>query len=215
MSLSEKMSAKVPVFTGFPEKIVSKRDSLLLSNVRSAAFFIINSPFWMAQVSQVDITPERNFEMIPVVGNHIVLLGDGENIVLKFHRLFVFYKNVLSKTGFDTYKTINVQYEGQVVGVKGNNISKTDTSQLRLNVEKLLREARELQNDSLMAARQLQEQRIIKSDPEMAATEQTPAGMDETNKAESNANPVLVTNPVPMKPILNDKPKAVMSKRNE
>ena len=72
----------------------------------------------MAQVAQIDITPERNFEMIPVVGNHTVILGDGENMEQKFHRLFVFYKNVLSQTGFDKYKAINVQYAGQVVGVK-------------------------------------------------------------------------------------------------
>jgi cell division protein FtsQ len=216
MSLSDKMSAKVPVFTGFPEKILSKRDSSLLHDVETTALFILNNPFWMAQVSQIDITPERNFEMIPVVGNHTVWLGDGENIVQKFHRLFVFYKDVLSQTGFDKYKAIDVQYEGQVVGVKNNAISKTDTSQLRRNVEKLLQEARELQNDSLVAAREIKEQRIIKSDPEMSATEKNITGTDVIDNAENNANPVLVTNPVPMKPILDKKtggkPKAVMPK---
>jgi cell division protein FtsQ len=213
MSLSDKMSAKVPVFTGFPEKILSKRDSTLLHNVKTTASFILNNSFWMAQVSQIDITPERNFEMTPVVGNHTVLLGDGENMIPKFHRLFVFYKNVLSQTGFDKYKAINVQYDGQIVGVKSNNVSKADTSQLRLNVEKLLREARELQNDSLVAARKIKEQKIIKSDPEMAAIEKIPAEAAMIDKAESNANPVLVTNPVPMKPFLDQKQKAVMPKR--
>lgn len=124
MPLSDKMSAKVPVFTGFPEKILGKRDSVLLHNVKDAATFILNDPFWMSQVAQVDITAERNFEMTPVVGNHTVILGDGENMERKFHRLFVFYKNVLSKTGFDKYKAINVQYAGQVVGIRNNGTKK-------------------------------------------------------------------------------------------
>jgi cell division protein FtsQ len=214
MPLSDRISARVPVFTGFPAKVLSIRDSVLLDEVRSAASFILHHPFWMAQVSQIDITPERYFEMTPVVGNHTVYFGDGENIQQKFHRLFVFYKNVLSQAGFEKYKSINVQYAGQVIGVKGNN-SKSDTVQLRLNVEKLLKEAREMQNDSLIAARELKEQKTIKVDPTIAAIE-TARGTDNKGpKAESSVNPVLVTNPVTMKPFSEgkDKPKAVMQKR--
>ncbi|MEI9807796.1 MAG: hypothetical protein WDO16_07910 [Bacteroidota bacterium] len=220
MPLSDKMSAKVPVFTGFPEKILGKRDSVLLHNVKDAATFILNDPFWMSQVAQVDITAERNFEMTPVVGNHTVILGDGENMERKFHRLFVFYKNVLSKTGFDKYKAINVQYAGQVVGIR-NNGTKKDTARLRLNVEKLLHQAREMQNDSLAAARAIKEQKAIQADPDIAATEKdTPEENIITEKARSLTNPVPVTNPIPMKPLLNSKhnekpvtnPKAVDNK---
>ncbi len=233
MPLSDKLSARVPVFTGFPEKIISKRDSTLLHDVRSAAKFILENPFWMSQVAQIDITSDRNFEMTPVVGNHTVLLGDGENMAQKFHRLFVFYKNVLSQTGFDKYKAINVQYAGQVIGVKNNTGSKNDTAQLRLNVERLLRQAREVQNDSLIAAREIKEQKTIQADLTIAATEKTATGDNNKEpKAESFTNPVLVTSPVPMKPFLNGKteekaneepkpvdekkvPKAVMPKKGE
>jgi cell division protein FtsQ len=217
MPLSDRLSARVPVFTGFPAKIISKRDSVLLNSVRSTASFILHDPFWMSQVSQIDITSERDFEMIPVVGNHTVLLGDGENMQQKFHRLFVFYKDVLSQTGFDKYNAINVQYGGQVIGVK-NNYSKSDTAQLRKNVEKLLQQAREMQNDSLIAARALKEQKAIKVDPAIAATEKPADGTDKNEpKAESFTNPVLVTNPVPMKSFSKEndreKPKAVMQRR--
>ena len=197
MPLSDKLSAKVPVFTDFPEKVISKRDSALLHDVRTTAEFILNNNFWMAQVAQIDITADRNFEMIPVVGNHTVLLGDGENMENKFHRLFVFYKDVLSQTGFDIYKAINVQYAGQIIGIKNNTGSKSDTAQLRRNVEKLLRQSREMQNDSLMAAREIKEQKTIQPDPQMAATEKnTTNENNKDNNAESFANPVLVTDPV-------------------
>jgi len=219
MPLSDKLSARVPVFTGFPAKVISARDSLLLMNVQSTASFILHDPFWMSQVSQIDITPQRNFEMIPVVGNHTVLLGDGEDMEQKFHRLFVFYKNVLSQAGFDKYKAINVQYAGQVIGVKNNN-SKSDTAQLRLNVEKLLRQAREMQNDSLIGAREIKEQKTIKADPAIAAIDKSADGAGSKEpKAENFNNPVLVTNPAPMK-LFSDgkkagKPKAVMPKKSQ
>ncbi|HSU27520.1 MAG TPA: hypothetical protein VLJ68_04005 [Chitinophagaceae bacterium] len=141
LPLSDKCSARVPVFTGFPSKnIITAKDSILLSDISSMARFILHDVFWMAQVSEVDITPERNFEMIPVIGNHVVKLGNAENITAKFHRLFVFYQQVLSKTGFDKYKWIDVQFQGQVVASKQSPLNRFDSVQLRKNVEKLLRQ---------------------------------------------------------------------------
>jgi cell division protein FtsQ len=206
LPLSSRMTARVPVFTGFPEKVLGKKDSALLHQVKNTAVFILHHPFWMAQVAQVNLTAERHFEMIPVVGNHTVMLGNGEEMDRKFRRLFIFYKNVLSKTGFEKYKAINVQYAGQVIGVKDDKVTR-DTAQLRLNVERLLRQAREMQNDSLIEARTLREQKAIKVDPGMAATEK-PSDQVSNEKAKSITNPVPmsypvpVTNPVPMKPLL-------------
>lgn len=218
MPLTDRLSAKVPVFTGFPEKILGKRDSILLHNVRDASMYILNSPFWSAQVAQIDITGDRSFEMIPVVGNHVVLMGDGTLIDRKFRRLFIFYKNVLSKTGFDKYKFINVQYAGQVIGVRDDNIKK-DTAQLRLNIEKLLRQSREMQNDSLIMARALKEQKTIQADPDIAATEKDTPDLKIKEQENSPSNPVPVTDPVPMKPLLDAKhnekkePKALLPKK--
>ena len=151
--LSDKLSARVPVFTGFPEKkVLSAKDSLLLNDVRTMANFIVNDPFWMAQVAQIDIAADKTFEMTPVVGNHTVKLGDGNEMDKKFHRLMVFYKQVLSKTGFDKYKVIDVQYKGQVVVSRQVGDVKVDFVQLRRNVEKLLRQSIEAENDTIVKA---------------------------------------------------------------
>src|SRR5262249_7445976 len=74
-----------------------------------------------------------------LVGNHIVRLGNGDDINAKFRRLYIFYQQVMSKTGFDAYKVVDVQYKGQVVASKGNDNGKIDSVQLRKNVEKLLK----------------------------------------------------------------------------
>ncbi|HRO69185.1 MAG TPA: hypothetical protein PK951_02365 [Chitinophagaceae bacterium] len=122
--LSENLSTKVPVFTGVPDKEDRrKRDSLLLRDIKETAKFISNHPFWQSQVAQVDLVRPHSegdyeFEMIPVVGNHVVRLGSGADIDRKFNRLFVFYKEILSRTGFEKYKTIDVRFAGQVIGAK-------------------------------------------------------------------------------------------------
>jgi len=144
MPLSDKMSARVPVFTNFPNKrFLSEKDSVLLNDVKKTAIFILNDPFWMGQTEQIDITEDRKFEMVPTIGNHIVKLGSGEDIDKKFRRLLVFYQQVMSKTSFDKYNFVDVQYEGQVIGSK-EKTSKVDSVQLKLNIEKLLREAKQM-----------------------------------------------------------------------
>lgn len=174
MALSDKMSARVPVFTGFPiSRIVSRRDSLLLQEVSTTAQFILHDPFWMAQVSQIDITPERNFEMIPVVGNHIIRLGHGENIDKKFHRLFVFYSQVISQTGFEKYKMIDVQYAGQVVASRQTDNIKVDSVQVRKNVEKLLEQAREAQTDSIVSTNPNPVKSILPNEPKAVMPKKT------------------------------------------
>ncbi len=214
--LSEKMSANVPVFTGFPEisKRMTGRDSSLLHDITVTAGFINKNPFWSAQVAQIDINAAGEFEMVPVVGNHTVKLGTGTNIEAKFNRLFVFYKNILSKTGFDKYRTIDVQYAGQVVGVKGYT-TKVDSIQLRRNVEKLLQQARDMNYDTAVRANVSQPvpYPAMENDIPLNATTST------INDDGPNPNPLKLseTGPKPTgqdpKPVQRE-PKAVMPKRN-
>lgn len=123
MPLSEKMSAKLPVFTGYPidaKKNRTAADLKLIRDVKNISMFLLNDPFWMAQISQIDITPSREFEMVPMIGNHIIEFGDGTDYEAKFKKLFVFYKQVLSKTGMDKYERIKIQYNNEIIGVKKN-----------------------------------------------------------------------------------------------
>jgi cell division protein FtsQ len=129
LPLSEKLVARLPVFTGFPDikPPYNSADSALVADIREISSAIVRDSFWLAQVAQADITPQRNFEMIPVIGNHIIQFGDGHNAVQKLRRLFIFYQSVLAKTGFEKYSRINVQYAQQVIGTKRGTEVKIDT----------------------------------------------------------------------------------------
>jgi cell division protein FtsQ len=117
LPLSEKFSARVPVFTGFPAdtKVLSKKDSALLAGIRQLSLLIGGDNFLNALIEQVDITAERNFEMIPKIGNQLILFGDATNANQKFEKLKLFYKQVMSKAGWSRYNVIDLQYKDQVV----------------------------------------------------------------------------------------------------
>jgi cell division protein FtsQ len=186
MPLSDKLSARVPVFTGFPEKkALNTRDSVLLNGIMITAACINNNPFWLAQTAQIDITPDRKFEMIPVVGNHLVRLGDGENMAAKFSRLMIFYRQVLSKTGLDKYKLIDVQYKGQVVASRYAGDPRVDSVQLRKNVEKLLKQSMEAAADTVV--KKLPP--VVKLEPDSSSVKNESLPDERTVNPEKQVNP--------------------------
>jgi cell division protein FtsQ len=151
MPLSDKMNIKIPVFTNFPsDKLKLKgKDLELMRQVKDLAMYISDQPFFKAQITQVDITPSRGFEMVPLVGNHVIEFGNAENASSKFKRLFLFYHQVLSQTGFDKYTRVNVQYARQVLGTRRAFAGKIDSVQVIKNIEKLIEESKEKMTDSV------------------------------------------------------------------
>jgi cell division protein FtsQ len=151
MNLVEKLSARVPVITGFVDvKKMNAKDSGFLEEVKAVAQFIYSNEFWNAQTGQIDITAEKTFELIPVVGDHIIRLGSGEKVEEKLGRLFVFYKQVLGKVGFNKYAALDVQYQDQVVAVKKEPTSPVDSIQLEKNIEALISKAMMQEIDDAM-----------------------------------------------------------------
>jgi len=161
--------------------------------------------------------------MIPVVGNHQVKMGTGEQIDRQFGRLMIFYKEVLSKTGFDRFKVIDVQYKGQVVASRTTGDTKVDTAQLRRNVEQLLQQSRQAENDTVAG---LLPKPAIPLEAD--APDETPVVENPVNKTTipANTNPVPLKSPVPVirnnqpDPVKQDKPvpkkpRAVMPPRGE
>ena len=209
--LSDKMSARVPVFTGFPDKkIFSAKDSLLLNDMKNIAVFIMNDPFWMSQVAQIDITAERNFELSPVVGNHLVKLGKGENIEKKFNRLMIFYKQVLAQKGFDAYNIIDVQYTGQVVGTrKGTEKNKVDTAMLKRNVDEMLRQVQKQYDPENIGTIQPTIEKPIISGSQVSTNSLRATRTQPTNPNAMKAQ--SLPNKNENKP--KDKPRAVMPKK--
>ena len=211
LPLSDELSARVPMFTSFPsdKKILSKPDSAVLQDVKKIAQYVSMDSFWLAQIAQVDITPQGTYEIIPLLGNQVIRIGDAENLDEKFEKLMGFYKQVWSKTGFEKYETIDVQYEGQIVAAKrGTANINIDTSKAMMQMGAAMQQMKAVMNDTAFTAP------IIKPD---AVTMQDSAKQNviKTNDAEKKV--VKKTSPATIKkvdkPAANKKqPKAVMKK---
>ena len=85
------------------------------------AKFIYENKFWDKQIEQIHVTENQEIELYPRVGEHVIVLGTPENFQKKLENLMIFYKNGLSKTGWNKYSIINLSYNGQVVCTKKNN----------------------------------------------------------------------------------------------
>jgi hypothetical protein len=151
LPLSDKMAVRLPVFTGFPtEGIIWKSaDSLLAQQIKQLGMSMLKDTFWLAQVEQVAITGNRGFEMVPVIGNHLIIFGDGSDYEAKFHRLLLFYQQVAARTGFDKYSEVNVQYAGQVIGTKKGTVSKVDSLQALKNVQQMIEASKRMPVDTV------------------------------------------------------------------
>ncbi len=151
LPLNPGYSVRVPVFTSYvvPVKKRTKTDSSLLRNISDISTYIIGNEFWMAQVDQVDLAQDGTFELVPKIGNQQIYFGNAENYVTKFENLLVFYQQVLSKVGFDKYKSLNLAYNTQVVAVKrGLEDIKQDSLRARELMKALALKAQKENTDS-------------------------------------------------------------------
>ena len=111
---------RLPVFTNFPsdQEKLSKPDSLLLNDVLHFTKAVSTDSFFMAQTAQVNIANNGDFELVPSVGDHIVLIGSVENIEDKLNRLYTFYKKVWVQSGLNAYQVIDCRFDNQIVALK-------------------------------------------------------------------------------------------------
>lgn len=116
LPLSNKISARVPVFTGFER--ASNKDTILIQQMIDLAKFIGSDSFFSAQISQIDIRPDKKFEMVPLIGDHVIVFGDATDLTHKFKKLKAFYQSAWLPNGMNTYETLDLQYKNQLVAVK-------------------------------------------------------------------------------------------------
>jgi cell division protein FtsQ len=89
---------------------------------------ILADTFLMAMIDQVDINSNRSFELIPKLGKQRIIFGDATDVNSKFDKLKMFYKDVITQSGWNRYSTINLQYKNQIVAsIRGKEDVKADS----------------------------------------------------------------------------------------
>ncbi|MCH5329141.1 MAG: cell division protein FtsQ [Coprobacter sp.] len=79
------------------------------------ALYLRQDEFWNAQIEQIYITPQQDIELIPRIGDNLILLGKIDNFEQKLANLRCLYEQIMPEVGWNKYDTINIKYNNQVI----------------------------------------------------------------------------------------------------
>lgn len=112
MPVSQNYAAYVPVVSG--------RITVSMATGKMFDFitFLENNPFWNAQIEQINVRDDLKIELVPRVGDAIILLGKLDNYEAKLKKLNKLYTEGFKVIGWNRYKIIDLEYKDQVVCTK-------------------------------------------------------------------------------------------------
>lgn len=93
----------------------------LMNEIFTLSKYIYNDNFWNAQITQINIDSNNEIELIPRIGEHIIVFGNIENYEKKFQQIKTLYLKGFNNIGWSEYKEINLKYNNQIVCKKRNN----------------------------------------------------------------------------------------------
>ena len=130
MPLSNEGSADVLVGNGYIKqhlpircdsvnfKAMAEQDSTKgqpLAQIWALAMFLHKHQEYGPLFDQLYMDEKGDLCLAPKVGNHIVIVGDADNLEKKFSDLLVFYHKAMNQVGWNTYKQINLKYKKQII----------------------------------------------------------------------------------------------------
>ncbi|WP_134089868.1 cell division protein FtsQ/DivIB [Olivibacter sp. XZL3] len=113
------------------ERFEGSRDTVhntLVKDLYKVAVFLGTDSLWNSQVEQLYVNEEQDIEIVPRVGNQRIILGNADSLADKFNRLMVFYKQIVPKAGWGTYKAVNLKFVNQIVCEKADSIIQKEKS---------------------------------------------------------------------------------------
>jgi len=118
MPVSTNYAAYVPVVSG----------RVTISYVTGKMFdfvsYIVDHPFWNAQIEQIYVREDMKIELVPRVGDAIIVLGTLDDYESKLEKLHTLYMKGFNVIGWNKYKVIDLQFKEQVVCSKIGQQSK-------------------------------------------------------------------------------------------
>lgn len=133
MPLSDKFSEPVLVANGYMFDTYVQRqvrdssayihgDSTAKLNTIDQVYYLANfinaDTLYNSLIEQIYVNAFQEIELVPRLGNHIIILGDISDLDEKMKKLVVFYRQGLNEAGWDQYETINLKFKKQVVCTK-------------------------------------------------------------------------------------------------
>ena len=97
------------------------KNSLNIDDICKFVKYLQSDELWRNQITQVYVTASNEVELVPRVGNHIILLGGLDDYETKMNKLEAMYYEGFDITGWGIYSLINLKYNDQVICKRRNN----------------------------------------------------------------------------------------------
>jgi cell division protein FtsQ len=119
MPVSDKFTTRVVLISGSYIRGLLSLENLNKTeetkNLMTMLDMIREDDFWRAQIAQLDIDSKGHINIMPQIGGQIIEFGVANNLETKFKKMKIFYKEILPQRGWNTYKRVNLEYEGQII----------------------------------------------------------------------------------------------------
>jgi cell division protein FtsQ len=129
MPLCATYTADVPLATNVPNAFfkmgaistTSPPDSFtVLHHLFQIARFIVADQWWNAFVQQLHVNEQDDIELIPRIGDHVIVLGSAERLEEKLENLKYLYTHGFRAIDGSRYSVINLKFRNQIVCTKKN-----------------------------------------------------------------------------------------------
>jgi cell division protein FtsQ len=119
MPVSERFTARVVLVSGSYVPALLRQTNLNNSVEGTQLMNLIKTlredEFWSAQIAQIDIDSKGKITLLPQVGDVKVEFGKPVDEKTKLKKLMIFYKEILPRVGWNKYKRVNLEFDGQLV----------------------------------------------------------------------------------------------------
>lgn len=77
--------------------------------------YISADSLWSRFITMIEVNPQGDVILVPTIREHVINIGQPDDLDDKFNRLRRFYNEVLSRRGYETYDTLTLKWRGQLV----------------------------------------------------------------------------------------------------
>ncbi|MFI3286502.1 MAG: hypothetical protein R3Y08_07600 [Rikenellaceae bacterium] len=113
----EREKQKQKVYRDRQKKLQKKYQDFI--NLITFVDVVENDKFWSSEIVQIVATATTNgdlqLELIPRSGDHTIIFGEVIDVEERLNNVRTLYKEVLPNVGWHEFKSINVEYQNQIV----------------------------------------------------------------------------------------------------
>jgi cell division protein FtsQ len=119
LPLSDQFVPDIILVSGYVDESKGSPEGVdQLRKIHDFCTYVARHPLWSEQIVQLYVNRSGEYEMIPRVGAHQILLGTLDQWEQKLQNLELLYRQGLSTYGWNSYQTINLKYTNQVICTK-------------------------------------------------------------------------------------------------